>query len=109
MSAVTMKKFLIILQKEQKEKLYNNHEKTKIKDTFNAIVTIMIINYFEENFNGNNCFWKIFAYEQFINKLIDCYRNEIVLYYDDTIYYNKVKIDVYNIWKKIEKEYINNY
>ena len=31
MSAVTMKKFLIILQKEQKEKLYNNPEKNKNK------------------------------------------------------------------------------
>ena len=81
----------------------------KLKDTIINDITIMIINYFEENFGkifeeirvGSVVIQKPYniTYVDFINKFDNNYINQLKLYYNDIL----------KIWQKIEKEYINNY
>jgi hypothetical protein len=83
-------------------------EKQKLKDTIIIDITMMIINYFEENFGkifeeirlGTVIIQKpyIITYVDFINKFDNNYINQFKLYYND----------IFKIWQKIEKEYINN-
>ena len=46
-----MKKFLIIIKEKQQETLKDKLGIFRIKETITTNLTMMIINYFEENFN----------------------------------------------------------
>lgn len=101
------KKFIEIIKEEQKEKLKDKLEKQRIKDTITTNLTMMIINYFEENFNKK--YNRRFEYNNFIYTLKNYYPNIIYVNKYFEVYYKKVPIRAYNIWMKIEKEYVDNF
>ena len=100
------KRFLNIIKEKQQESLKDKLEIFRIKETITTNLTMMIINYFEENFKIS---WKRnrLEYDKFIYKLKKYYPNKITGF--EYIVYMKVIIHAYRIWMKIEKEYVDNY
>jgi hypothetical protein len=102
------KRFLNIIKEKQQETLKDKLGIFRIKETITTNLTMMIINYFEENFKIS---WKRnrLEYDEFIYKLKKYYPNKITTMGFEYIFYMKVIIHAYRIWMKIEKEYVDNY
>ena len=80
-----------------------------IKDEIIAKLKFICIMFFEKKFNGTN--WHSdHMYSKFIRYLDRKFPNEIkVSRITFKIYYSTIPINLSNIWKPIEKEFINDF
>ena len=102
------------ITEDQIESLRIKAEKQIVIDSITTDLKMIIINYFEENFDGlkwcneNKFFYCVKFLRELCNEnptIFTC-RNRLTY---QPIYYQNTQIDIMGIWKKIWSEYVENF